>query len=202
MGKFNLSTGALVKHYDFSGLLKGPRLLNDIAFDEKGNAYITESYSSKIFKISGDKITELTSGNKILKPSEGYNLNGIVYAGNGVLLVGKHNTGEIFKVDMKKHYEIKKVILDSDIIGLDELTLQNQENLIGVLNVNKHEAVRITTKDNWKTAVVTKVVETKYEIPSSVTMSDEKAWVLNGRLGSASVKESEKITDFMLQRFE
>src|SRR5687768_15730093 len=49
----DVSTGQKVADIDLSALYDGERFVNDLVFDNKGNIYLTDSYSNLIVKVDG-----------------------------------------------------------------------------------------------------------------------------------------------------
>jgi hypothetical protein len=51
---YDLSSGAPIAHADLAGLAPGPHLLNGVAVDREGNAYVTASLAPVIYRITLD----------------------------------------------------------------------------------------------------------------------------------------------------
>ena len=88
---WNLSTGELINSYSL--LDTTPQLFNDIALDKKGNAFITDTYGSRIYYFNAE-MKEPT----VFLPDISYP-NGIASHRNN-LYIASHNRG-IVKVDIR-----------------------------------------------------------------------------------------------------
>jgi len=88
----DLRSGKILKSYKAEGAL----FLNDVAVDEKGNVYVSDSSprNSAIYRLSGGKLEIWLKGPEIKRP------NGLFYK-DGVLYVGSSGDGRIKAVDVK-----------------------------------------------------------------------------------------------------
>lgn len=95
---YRQSTGALLAYYDLADLAPGRHFANDVAVDDSGNAYVTDSFSPIIYRIGTDGEAKVFVDNPVFGTEEGYNLNGIVWSPEGYLVVGNTMTGKLFRV--------------------------------------------------------------------------------------------------------
>jgi sugar lactone lactonase YvrE len=98
---FNPSSGALLSYIDLGALRPNlPHFANDIAVDNQGNAYITDSLSPIIYKVDAQGVATVFLENSQLSGGTGFGLNGLVYHPDGYLLVAKSNDGTLYKVPL------------------------------------------------------------------------------------------------------
>lgn len=157
LGIYNLDTGNLIKGIDLRSSLLGPNapaFANDIAVDDNGNIYVTDSFSPVIYKVDGNSFEASIFAEQArfaAAPGE-FGLNGIVYT-NGNLIVSKSNSGELFKIPVSNP-ENTTVIETSKYVWADGLELDSKGNLVVVVNGSGKNpgTVTLVSKNNWKSA--------------------------------------------------
>lgn len=87
--EINATTGKIIERYP----VPDTKFINDLAVDENGTVYISESGNSKIFKFNGSDFDVFLSENEVSKP------NGITIAGDR-LIIGNSGTGCILSVNL------------------------------------------------------------------------------------------------------
>ena len=87
--EINAATGGIIERYP----VPDTKFINDLAVDENGTVYISESGNSKIYKFTGSDFEEFLSENEVSKP------NGITIADNK-LLIGNSGTGCVLSVNL------------------------------------------------------------------------------------------------------
>ncbi|HEO65399.1 MAG TPA: hypothetical protein ENI73_05945, partial [Spirochaetes bacterium] len=77
---YNLKNGKKVKYINLGKMASGPHVANDLALDNNGNIYITDSFSPVIYKVNRKgKTSILMNDEKIAAPKGAFGLNGILY---------------------------------------------------------------------------------------------------------------------------
>ena len=196
---YDLTTKKEIAYYDlahslaFSNDKKG-HLANDVTIDDKGNFYVTDSFSPIIYKIdSNGNISILVSSPKWEVASGKFGLNGISYHPDNFLIVAHYSTGKLYKIDLSKPNDFKEIaILQASekwkAKGLDGLLLLNNKTLIAVNNdlsgrENGNFIMRLSSSDNWKTAKLSGVMPTNATFPTTLTKRDDEVFVLHAKLG-------------------
>lgn len=160
---FRLSDGKLIDYIDLGAGIDGAHFCNDIAMDSSGNAYITDSFNTIIYKVTPDyKSSVFLSDPRF--GGNGFNLNGIVVNGDH-LLVDKFNDGTLFKVPLANPKAFTQVRMDQAFTGADGLVLMPDGSLVIVVNDSVHRGgrpfgaegindrtVRLTSADGWASA--------------------------------------------------
>src|SRR5688572_28549228 len=96
VGIYDLKTGKPLSYVDLGPLAEGPHLMNGIALDPSGNAYITDSFSPVIYKVTAEGSASIFLRDERFA-GKAINLNGVVVHPDGYLLVIKKSDGALFK---------------------------------------------------------------------------------------------------------
>lgn len=198
---YDLTTGKRKFATDLGALnvTDGGNFANDVALDEEGNLYVTNSLSGMIFKITPEGIGSIFTTSEIWK-IKGFNLNGIVYHKDGYLIVAQANTGNLFKVSIKNPSLITKINVEP-IIGCDGLILNDKKELIVISN-SKKLVHQLFTNDNFESATIKKTVASQMSFPSTGTIANGKCFVLNAKLNELFDPKATKTSDFLLQEIK
>lgn len=198
---YNPQTGERLGFYDLTTLKGGAHLANDVAFDGDGNAYITDSYAAVIYRISNTGSVSIFAETPLFRTGEGFGLNGIVCHPDGYLLVGTHNTGEIFKISIDDPSKVEQVKFTEPLMGADGITLVDGNHLAVTVNSGVGRVISLASEDGWISAKVVKTEQSVSTFPTSATVSGKDVWVLNSRLDTLFDKKAEKASEFFIQRF-
>lgn len=178
----DVTTGAKVADINLAGLYEGKRFANDLAFDDKGNMYLTDSYSNLIIKVDANNTPSVFAKSPLFETG-GIGLNGIVYHPSGFLLVSSTGKGVIFKVDVTNPQNVTVVKAPMYFIGADGMLLNDQTHLTLLVNGGNDKIMRLETTDNWasaKLAATTFIVD-RYTYPSTATFNGEDIWIMNAK---------------------
>lgn len=201
IAKYDATTGNRLAYYDLGSLSDGPHFANDLALDDAGNAYVTDSFAPIIYKIDTTGKTSIFSKNPLFKDGEGFNLNGIAYHKGGYLLVGRYNSGDLFKVSIADPTDIQQVVLPEPLKGADGFSLPDREHLYVAVNLGADKTVELASTDDWKTAKIVHEVKSLKSMPTAPTKVGHAIWVLNSRLDTLFDPKASKVSDFVLQKF-
>jgi len=181
LGIFDLTSGKLIKYINFTALSKGGgHFCNDIAIDNAGNIYATDSFSPIIYKIDPKDNPSILLEDKRFE-GQGFNLNGLVYR-DGYLVVAKDNSGELFKVPVDKPKEFKEVKIDQKLVGADGLLWGPDGSLIVIANATTNKVFKLTSSDSWESAKVVNGIDTGDVFTTTGTLRDGKIYVLEAHL--------------------
>jgi sugar lactone lactonase YvrE len=134
LGIFDLRTGAARHVVD---LAVGPaHLANNVAVDRAGNAYVTDSASDLIYRVDPAGHASVFVRDARFAPQQPgtIGINGIVWHPDGYLLVGKYDTGTVFRVDTIGRPRVTEVRLDRPLVGIDGIALRGNGTLLAVTN--------------------------------------------------------------------
>ncbi|KAK7394302.1 hypothetical protein VNO78_14824 [Psophocarpus tetragonolobus] len=158
----------------------------DVAVDEVGNGFVTNSGGNLIWKVSREGWAWIFSrcGMGTYERSLGVGLNGITYVSKGYLLVVQSSSGKVFKVDSEDG-TARNVFLNHDLLGAEDIAVRNDGAAV-VVSPFKHLWL-LKTIDNWSQASVYDTVPVNvHRYPTSVVIGDkDRVYVLYGHLDEA-----------------
>ena len=201
LARYDATTGKLVAYHDLGKLREGSHFANDVAVDARGDAYVTDSFAPVIYKVDTSGNASIFAENPLFKSGEGFNLNGIAYLPDGYLLVGKYNSGEIFKVSIADPSKVTKVELSAPLKGIDGFNLIDNSHLVAAVNLGADKAVELKSTDGWKTATISRENKSIKSMPTAATRAGNDVWVLNARLDTLFDPKAAKVSDYLLQKF-
>jgi sugar lactone lactonase YvrE len=204
---YELSTGRAIHYIDLTGLHRGPHLINGIALDRDGQAYVTDSFSPVIYKVDGEGRASLLVQDARFE-GEAINLNGIVVHPEGYLLVIKKSDGALFKVSLGSPRDISRVATAEALEGGDGLLLASARDLLVVSNrtpsAKANALVALQSVDGWVSATVKRRAALGDVYPTTATVRDGRLLVLHSKLNAllqapaaakSSLRESAMIED-------
>ncbi|PSB68015.1 hypothetical protein C7B61_03125 [filamentous cyanobacterium CCP1] len=201
LGIYDLSTGDVINYVDLERLRPGAdHFANDVAVDAEGNAYVTDSLSPILYKVTpaGEASIFLESDRFL---GNGFNLNGIVYHPDGYLIMVKKSEGVLFKVPLDNPAAFSEIQTDRNFVGADGLILAADQDLIVITNRSgetvSNEVFALNSEDDWQSALVTDSYVSDDDYPSTGTIRDGNIYVIKGQLHGYTPET----TDFF-QQFE
>lgn len=196
----DLATGTKKWDVNLDKLYAGNHFANDLTLDEKGNIYITDSYSPVIYKVDAAGKATVFAESEWFR-SEDVGLNGIIYHPQGYLLVAHNTNGALFKVDIKNPKSISKVKLKTFFPGADGLLWASPNNLVLVQNKGVNKAFQLSSSDNWMSAEVkaSTAAADRFQYPTTATLQDGRVWLLNAKLNEITDSSMSPSKEFSLQ---
>lgn len=184
---FDLSTGELIKEIDLKNFTPDAGSCpNDIAVDNNGNIYITDSFSPIIYKLDTNYTASVFRNNTLFQPRPNeFGLNGIVFHPDGYLLAVKTDTSKLLKISLSDPENITEVTRTT-FNAPDGIELDKNNNLVIVENgLGLGKTYTFSSTDNWKSA--SRINETnigKDEFPTTAALaSDGNVYVISSKLG-------------------
>ena len=187
---FQLSTGKLIKYLNLAEGLEGSHFCNDIVIDKDGTAYITDSFSTIIYKVTPEYNSSVFISNKRFA-GKAFNLNGIVIKDN-YLLVDKFNEGILFKIPLDTPETFTQVKINEKFDGADGLLWAPDGSLVLIANdsghggfvpgVSTNKTVKLTSSDNWASAEVVKTIDTGDVFATTGVVRDGEIYVVYAML--------------------
>jgi len=198
---FDIATGKKLSEVDLGALVPGKHFPNDLAFDDQGNAYITDSYAHTIYKVTPDGKSSVFSQHTLFV-TEGIGINGIVYHPDGYLLVNSTNTGCLYKVPINNPTAVSKVKLEQYFLGADGMVLNDAKSVVMVVNGGNDKIYKLTSDDGWASAkmAATTLIADRFTYPTTATADKESIWVSNGKFTDLNDSTAFPASVFAIQK--
>jgi sugar lactone lactonase YvrE len=165
LGIYDLETGELLHYVDMGALYEGKHFANDVTVDADGNAYVTDSFSPVIYKVTPEgEASVFVEDEHFSNPNFG--LNGIDYHPDGFLLASVAGGASLWKIPMDDPTTLTQVEV-SEPFGADGMILDDEGNLIAVASftgedgTQRQEVVSVSSADDWATATIDQRVESQ-----------------------------------------
>ncbi|AII53226.1 hypothetical protein N008_14730 [Hymenobacter sp. APR13] len=181
---FNRDNGQVLFNTDLGALRSAPNhFANDIAVDNQGNAYVTDSFAPVIYKVDAQGVASVFLDNQQLAaPAGAFGLNGIVFHPDGFLLVAKSDEGALFKVPVSNPAGFTRVTTTGlDLRAADGLLLQDSNTLQVVTN-SQSKVYRLSTSNSWAAATLSSTFATLPQYPTTLTRRGVDSYVLYANL--------------------
>lgn len=197
----DIQSGKKVSDVDLSSLLPGKHFANDLAFDNQRNAYITDSFAGAIYKVTPDGKASVFAKDELFK-TEGVGLNGIVFHPDGYLIVDNSAKGQLFKVTLNNPKTVQKIMIDQFFLGADGLVLNDKNNLTMVVNGGTDKIYKLTSNDNWQTAMVSSstAATDRFTYPSTATLNGTDTWIMNAQFNQLLDSNAVPVKKFAIQK--
>ncbi|MFF4156685.1 hypothetical protein [Streptomyces sp. NPDC001678] len=207
----NLSTGAVEKLVDL-GQGPGLHLANDLALDAKGNAYVTDSFTGTIFKVTPSGTASTFLQDSALDAGHDANgvpnvgVNGIVYDPAGFLIVVRYDNGSLFRIPVHRPKDFQEIRLDAPIPGADGMALGADGTLYAATNTIKANStdalVKLRSEDGWRSARTVSKVASPEAAPTTVALTPSGDYVLSANDNILFNSGGSQTRDgFVLRRF-
>ena len=200
---FNLS-GTRTGYVDLGSLRPAAagHFANDLAVDNIGNIYVTDSYAPIIYKvdIQGTASVFLEDG-ALAAPAGKFGLNGIVCHPGGYLLVAKSDEGTLLKVPLANPAGFSKVALPAglDLSGDDGLQLIDNTTLLAACNA-QGQVYRLGSTDNFGSVSRTGAFATGAVYPTTLARRGTESYVLYSYLSALQQMQNPPVAQFSLTR--
>ncbi|MEG9328307.1 hypothetical protein V6B16_10220 [Salinimicrobium catena] len=182
LASYDLS-GNLIFYSDFTNLDLGMYFPNDVTVDNKGNAYVTDSFNGVIYKVDRDGDPEIFYYSpELATMPNNVGLNGIEYDARGFLLVAHSFTNRLLKFPIDDPAAYTEVDLSDPLYAPDGIYLRSPNELLIANNGWGTEAGQVqvlTTTDMWETSNLEEVFFHPNTFPSSVTIKRGTPYVLH-----------------------
>lgn len=199
---FNLTSGQRTAYVNLGGLRPTQNhFANDIAVDDQGNAYITDSFAPIIYKVDAQgTATVFLEDAQLGAPAGAFGLNGIAYHPGGFLLVAKSNEGALFKVPLAAPASFTRVTLPQALTGADGLLLQDNATLQVVTNAQAR-VYRLVSADTWATATISGTFSTPPQYPTTLARRQgADSYVLYSNLNALQAGQNPPVSVFTIAR--
>jgi hypothetical protein len=185
LGIYDLDSGEPIHYVDLGIFSPGlNHFANDIAIDEQGTAYVTDSFAPIIYRVTADGEASVFLQDERLSGT-GFALNGIVYHPDGYLLVAKSDDGSLFRIPVDNPTAFSRISIDGDVVGVDGLELLEDNQLMIVTNVlgggSSNTVQLLSSSDDWQTAVQTDMFLLPFPATTAARATNA-VFIVRGRL--------------------
>jgi len=182
LGIYDLKNGQKINYLNLHTLRpEGNHFANDIAIDGKGNAYVTDSFSPIIYKVTATGEFSIFLENSRFT-GDGFNLNGIVFNRNNFLIVAKYNEGILFRVPIGNPDNFAEIKIDKKFPGADGLLWSVSGDLIVIANSSTNKVFQLRSTDGWKSASIASEMVTGEVFATTGVLRGHEAYVLYAQL--------------------
>jgi sugar lactone lactonase YvrE len=186
LGVFNLDTGARLAMVDLAAAIE-PRpdparfFANDLTVDGDGNVYVTDSFTSAVYKVTADYQASVL--HRFGDLPQGEQLNGIVYHQNGYLLVAAD--ASLYKVPVANPAGASRVSIDQPVKGQDGIVWTADGRLAAVSNsADAPQVVAFASTDDWATARRAGVAKLAGQATTAAAVGPD-IWAVHPHFGDA-----------------
>ena len=196
VGVYDINTGQRIHFIDLKSLVPGaPVFINDIALDNQGNAYVTNSRTPVIYKISSDGTASIFYQDAAFATT-GFGFNGIEYANQqgGYLLVAHSATNSIIKFPVSNPAGYNTVLLDAALAGPDGLLVSKNGNELIVVNNaggGNGKVILFSSTNKWESGTEQSTFETGPVFPTTATTDGKNVFVMYAYLHKRATGQSD-----------
>ena len=201
---FNRSTGAKTGYFDLGSLRPNAaaHFANDLAVDDAGNIYVTDSYAPIIYILNTQAGTAAVflENAALAAPAGSFGLNGIVYQ-NGYLIVAKSDEGKLIRVPLTNPSGFSVIATPGlNLSGADGLQLIDNTTLLASCNA-QGQVYRLSSADNFASVSQTGSFATGAVYPTTLARRGGTAsYVLYSHLDALQKMQNPPVSQFSLTR--
>lgn len=201
---FNRDNGQLVRAVDLGALRPAysAHFANDMAVDNAGNVYVTDSFAPLIYKVdAAGTATVFLEDARLAAAAGAFGLNGIAYHPDGYLLVAKSDAGALYKVPLSNPAAFTAVATTGlNLRAIDGLRLTDNNTLQAVSNAQA-KVQRLASADGWATAALSGTFTTPPQFPTSLAVrSGTDGYVLYSNLNALQANTQPPVSRFTIAR--
>jgi len=157
LGAYDLASGERIYMADLGALVDGRHFANDMTAGPDGSAYVTDSFSPVIYRVSPDGEPSVFLRDERLG-GEGFGLNGIDYHADGYLVVAMAGDRTFYRVPLDDPGSATEISVPEPI-SADGIVFRSPTELAVVGTTFRGEEPRteillLSSDDGWKSATV------------------------------------------------
>jgi sugar lactone lactonase YvrE len=191
LGIYNLSDGGAIDYVDLTGLTQGRHFINDVAVDDRGNAYVTDSFAGAIYRVDARGKASIFLQDPSFQGD--FVLNGIDYNPDGYLVAVR--APGLIRIPLDDPQNFRDLRSKWDYSGADGLHFLPDGNLLVVSN-SQGKVFAIASDDQYQSATPIGRFDTGTVFPTTVAARGEEIYVLYAHLD----KMGNNFNDFRIVR--
>ncbi|MGW6932366.1 hypothetical protein ACWGE0_20090 [Lentzea sp. NPDC054927] len=179
LGIYDLRTGRALHRVT---LATGPgHFANDVALAPDGTAFVTDSISGTIYRVTPDgTFSTLVQHPDLAQPSTGsWGLNGVVHVGDK-LVAALSGARKLAVIPLANPRNVTTIT--APIGAPDGLLALSRNRLLLVDNTAANRVVEVRTHDRWQTVEIVREVAWPDKAPTTLTNTPCGAYAVAGRL--------------------
>jgi sugar lactone lactonase YvrE len=200
LGVYDATSGQRLQLIELADLLPQQRhLANDVTVDDVGNAYVTDSFTPAIYKVTpaGEATVMITDPRLASPRPAGIGLNGIQYHPGGYLLAAVAGANKLFRIPLDNPAGLTEVQLPGPI-SIDGITLESDGNLV-VAAPFTPAVIRLASRDEWmSTQIVDIMAVAATDTTTNTAIRDGVVYALNAHF--AQMDGPEPVSAFEIFR--
>lgn len=151
LGIYDLETGKEIHLVDLAALTPDAQghFPNDVAVDNEGNAYVSDSAAGVFYKVDVDGKASIFLQDASF--SGMFVLNGIAFNPDGYLVATR--SPDLIKIPLDNPQAFSVVKVDGDVAGSDGIIFSDANTLVAAVGQPKH-VVQLTSDDAFATATI------------------------------------------------
>ncbi|MGI9451253.1 MAG: L-dopachrome tautomerase-related protein [Geminicoccaceae bacterium] len=206
VGVYDLASGDPLHFVDLSALRPSEdKFPNDLAVDQDGNAYVTDSLAAAIYKVTADGEGSVFLTDDAFR-GDGFNLNGIVVHPDGYLIVAQKSIGKLYKVPLDAPETFAAIDLPRPLVATDGLVLTGPKHLIAMTNrsgeTESDTIFSLTSDDAWASAEISGSLETGDVYAMTAVVNDGRVFANYGRLNTLGATLEDSAANPFIESFE
>jgi sugar lactone lactonase YvrE len=178
---YDATSGHRLQLIDLADLVPHQRhLANDVTVDDAGNAYVTDSFTPAIYKVTpAGEATVMIVDPRLASPTPtGIGLNGIQYHPGGYLLAAVAGANKLLRIPLDNPAGMTEVQLPEPI-SIDGITLEPDGNVV-VAAPFTPAVIRLTSRDDWmSTQIVDRMTVAATDTTTNTAIRDGVVYALN-----------------------
>ena len=185
VGVYDLRTGAALQRVDLAALIPdSEHVVNDVTVAPDGTAYVTDSVAGAVYRVDRHGRASVLLRDPALagSPGAGWGLNGIAWAGSGVLIGALSAAGALVRIPVAAPGRFTRIALDAPIGSPDGLAVTGRGSLALVDNSPANRIVTLASRDGWRTGRVTASIPWPGHVPTTLASTRCGLYALDGRL--------------------
>lgn len=183
---FDVETGEQLAQVDFGPILPDADSFfpNDLAVDDDGNVYVTDSQNSLIYKVTPDYVGEVWAQDPRFVGN--FTINGIAHAEGSDYLIAVQGDG-LMKLPLADPTAWTTVDLDVRLRG-DGIVFLDSQTLVVIFNSGS-TAFRFESEDDFESATNTGLAVMRFESPTTAAVRDGEIFVVYARFRTPGAEE-------------
>ncbi len=181
---------------------------NDIALDEEGGVYLTDSSRPRIYYLApGANQLQVWAEDEQFR-SKQIGLGGIARAANGILIVGLFSDGKLLRVTPQAQGKpkVEAILLPRSLENPDGMQFAPDGSLLiteGAVSSGNGRLLRIRNILDNETPKTIETLASGLESPVNLTITDQTVWVTESRIRHRLLPSNETAVPdvFFLRRF-